>query len=179
MLTTSFSRIASTRPITQAAQFSSIRTRSTPTSMSSPSTFMIPGEPCLLKLLKANMDDFYMVFFHVPYVGVRQLAGSGKDNLSTVDEAFSDNWADVCGFLRPLGSQPKYGLVHEMKRQPRKYEDTTSSLLERHTSSGNPGLTIRFFDLVDLRKFNPKNYLTGRWVCRATNFSSFLPLVLC
>ena len=32
--------------------------------------------------------------------------------------------------------------MHEKKRQPRKYEDTTSSLLERNTSSGNPGLTM-------------------------------------
>ena len=40
--------------------------------------------------------------------------------------------------------EPKCGLVHERKRQPRKYEGTTSSLLKRNTSSGNPGLTMRF-----------------------------------
>ena len=56
------------------------------------------------------------------------------------------------------------GLVHEKKRQPGKYENTSSSLLERNTSSGNRGLTMRVFDLVDLRKFKPKNYVTGRWV---------------
>ena len=52
--------------------------------------------------------------------------------------------------------EPKCGLVHEKKRQPRKYENTSSSLLERNTSSGNPGLTMRVFDLVDLKKFKPK-----------------------
>ena len=33
--------------------------------------------------------------------------------------------------------------MHEKKRHPRKYEDTTSSLLERNTSSGTPGFTIQ------------------------------------
>ena len=42
--------------------------------------------------------------------------------------------------------------------------NTTSSLLERNTSSGNPGFDNEFFDLVDLRKFKPKNYVTSRWV---------------
>ena len=59
---------------------------------------------------------------------------------------------------------PKCGLVHKKKRQPRKYENTSSILLERNTSSGHRGLTMRVFDLVDLRKFKPKNYATGRWV---------------
>ena len=44
----------------------------------------------------------------------------------------------------PQEQEPKCGPVQENKRQPRKYEDTTSSLLERNTSSGNPGLTMRF-----------------------------------
>ena len=55
--------------------------------------------------------------------------------------------------------------MHEKKRQPRKYKDTTSSLLKRNTSSGNPAwIDNEVFDLVDLRKFKPKNYVTGRWV---------------
>ena len=69
--------------------------------------------------------------------------------------------------------------MHEKKRQPRKYEDTTSSLLKRNTSSGNPGLIIRFFDLVDLREVQTEelrinntdkqgNFLRAkaRWVLR-------------
>ena len=35
---------------------------------------------------------------------------------------------------------------------------------EANTSNGNSGLTMSFFDLVDLRKFKPKNYVTGRWL---------------
>ena len=54
--------------------------------------------------------------------------------------------------------------MHERKHQLRKYEHTASSLLKRNTSSGNPGLTVRVFELVDLRKFKPKNYVTGRRV---------------
>ena len=50
---------------------------------------------------------------------------------------------------KPQEQEPKCGLVHEKKCQPRKYEDTTSSLQERN---------------VDLRKFKQKNYVTGRWV---------------
>ena len=54
--------------------------------------------------------------------------------------------------------------MHEKKHHPRKYEDTTSNLLKRNTSSGNPGSTKRFFDLVEKSKFKPKNYVTGRCV---------------
>ena len=43
--------------------------------MSSPSTFMTPGETCLLKSWKENRDGSYKVFFHVPYFGARQCAG--------------------------------------------------------------------------------------------------------
>ena len=39
---------------------------------------------------------------------------------------------------KPQEQEPKCGRVHEMK--PRKYEETTTSLPERNTSSGNPGL---------------------------------------
>ena len=46
---------------------------------------------------------------------------------------------------------------------PRKCEDTTSSLLKRNTSSGNPGLTMKFVISL-MRKFKPKNCVTGRWV---------------
>ena len=34
--------------------------------------------------------------------------------------------------------------VHEKKRQPKKYENTTSNLLKRNTLRRNPGLTMRF-----------------------------------
>ena len=44
----------------------------------------------------------------------------------------------------PQEQEPTGNPVHERRRQPRKYEDTTSSLLKRNTSSGNPGLTMRF-----------------------------------
>ena len=54
--------------------------------------------------------------------------------------------------------------MHERKPQLRKYEDTTSSLLKRNTSSTNPGLTLRVFDLIGMRKVKPENYVTGRWV---------------
>ena len=45
---------------------------------------------------------------------------------------------------KAAGARAKWNRVHEKKRQPRKYEDTTSSLLNRNTLSGNPGLTMRF-----------------------------------
>ena len=48
---------------------------------------------------------------------------------------------------KPQEQEPKCDPVHEKRRQPRKYEDTTSSLLRRSTSSGNPGLTMRFLTL--------------------------------
>ena len=44
----------------------------------------------------------------------------------------------TCG--KAAGTRAKRKSAHERKRQPRKYEDTTSSLLERNTSSENPGL---------------------------------------
>ena len=53
----------------------------------------------------------------------------------------------TCG--KAARARAKSSLVHEKKRHPRKYEDTTSSLLKRNTSIGNPGLTMRFFDLVE------------------------------
>ena len=54
-------------------------------------------------------------------------------------------WNVACLLVEKQQDQePKCGLVHENKRQPRKYEDTSSSLQERHTSSENPGLTMRF-----------------------------------
>ena len=58
---------------------------------------------------------------------------------------------------------PRGDSVHVKKHQLRRYEDTTSSLVKRNTSSRNPGLTKRLFDLVDLRNLKPKNFVTGRW----------------
>ena len=66
-LTTSFSRIASTWPTTQAVQSSSTRTPSTPTSMSSPSTFMTQDEGYPIKSWKENRDGPCKVFSHVPH----------------------------------------------------------------------------------------------------------------
>ena len=43
------------------------------------------------------------------------------------------------------GQGPRGDPVHERKHQLRKYEHTTSSLLKRNTSSGNPGLTMTGF----------------------------------
>ena len=40
--------------------------------------------------------------------------------------------------------KPRANPVHEKKHQPRKYEDTTSSLLERNTLCGHRGMTLRF-----------------------------------
>ena len=40
---------------------------STPTSMSSPSTFMTPGETCQIKSWKENREGSCKVFFHVPH----------------------------------------------------------------------------------------------------------------
>ena len=54
--------------------------------------------------------------------------------------------------------------MHERKHQFKKNEDTANSLMKRNTLSGNPGLTMRFFDLVDMMKFTLKNYVAGRWV---------------
>ena len=176
-MTTSFSRVASTWPIMQAARFSSIRTLSTPTSMSSPSTFMTQDAICPIKSWKENRDGSSKVFFHVPFFRPPRVSGQkyftvlslhisnmyarkrgiakkliltfravmisqevdlvagdfngtawqyrGKDNLSTIDEAcmdsilrtprgptplwgpgsILDNRPDVCGFLKPPGSQ--------------------------------------------------------------------------
>ena len=58
--------------ITQVVQSSSTKTPSTPTSMSSPSTFMTPDWICPIKFWKDNRDGSYNVFFHVPYFVVRQ-----------------------------------------------------------------------------------------------------------
>ena len=70
----------------------------------------------------------------------------------------------LCGHLwKAAGARARGDPVHERKHQLGKYEDTTSSLLKRNTSSeiliDNEG-----FDLVDLRKAKPKNFVTGRWV---------------
>ena len=65
---------------------------------------------------------------------------------------------------KPQEQEPECGLVHEKKRQPRKFEDTTSSLLNRKHLEWKSWIDSEVFDLVDLRKFNPKNYVTGRWV---------------
>ena len=65
---------------------------------------------------------------------------------------------------KPQKEEPKCGIMQEKKRQPMKYEDATSSLLKQSTSSGNLGLTTRFLASLILRKFKPKNYVTGRWV---------------
>ena len=75
MLITTFLQVASTWPIMQAVWFSSIWTHSTPTSMSSPSTFLTQDEIGLIKSWKENRNGSCKVFFHVPYFVVRQWAG--------------------------------------------------------------------------------------------------------
>ena len=52
-----------------------------------------------------------------------------------------DSFKNVKDWGGEIDKHAEGGLVHEKKRQPRKYEDTTSSLPERNTSSGNRGLT--------------------------------------
>ena len=74
-----FLQVGSTGPVIQAARFSSIRTPSFPTSMSSPSTFMTQDETCQIKSWKGNRDGSYKMFFHVPHFGVNQKAG--RNNL--------------------------------------------------------------------------------------------------
>ena len=59
---------------------------------------------------------------------------------------------------KPQEQEPTCGLVHEKKRHPRKYENNTSSLLWKFW------IDNEVFDLVDLRKFKPKNHVTDRWV---------------
>ena len=54
--------------------------------------------------------------------------------------------------------------MHERKHLLKKYEDTTNSLLKQSIWSTDPGLTTRFFNLIDMRKVKPKIYVTGRWV---------------
>ena len=53
--------------ITQVARFSPTRTPSTPTSLSSPSTFMTLHETCPIKSWKESRDGSCKVFFHVPH----------------------------------------------------------------------------------------------------------------
>ena len=77
MLITIFFKNDFTWPTIRAARFSSTRTLSTLTSASNLFTFMTQGEACKIKLLKENRDGSHKVFFHVPYFGVRQLAGRG------------------------------------------------------------------------------------------------------
>ena len=73
-LTTGFSRIASTWPITQVVQSSSTRTLSTPTSMASPSIFMTQDEICPIKSWKEIRDGSYKVFFHMRHLVDHQSA---------------------------------------------------------------------------------------------------------
>ena len=65
---------------------------------------------------------------------------------------------------KPQEQEPKRGLVHEKKRQPTKYEDTISSLQERKHLEWKSWIDNEVFDLVDVRKFKSKNYVTGRRV---------------
>ena len=57
---------------------------------------------------------------------------------------------------KPQERESRRNPVHEKKHQPSKCEDTTSSLLKRNTSGGNPGLTMR--------TLKPRSYVTRRWV---------------
>ena len=60
---------------------------------------------------------------------------------------------------QPQEQEPKCGLAHEKKRQPRKYEDTTSRAKHLEWQSW---IDNEVFDLVDLKKFKPKNYVTNQ-----------------
>ena len=57
--------------------------------------------------------------------------------------------------------EPKWDLAHEKKHQPKKYEDTANNLLKQNIWSTNPGLTTRFFDLIDMRKVTPEKLCDG------------------
>ena len=63
---------------------------------------------------------------------------------------------------RTQEQEPRGDPGQEKKHQPRKYEDTTSCLLKRNTSSGNPGLTMRFLISLILGSSNRRIMLTGR-----------------
>ena len=54
--------------------------------------------------------------------------------------------------------------MHGRKHQLKKYKDTTNSSQKLNNLSTDLGLTTRVFDLIDMRKVNPRNYVTGRWV---------------
>ena len=54
--------------------------------------------------------------------------------------------------------------MHERKHHLRKYEDTANSLLKRDTFEYKSWIDNEVFDIGDVRKFKPKNFVTGRWV---------------
>ena len=60
---------------------------------------------------------------------------------------------------QPQEQEPKCGLAHEKKRQPRKYDDTTSRAKHLEWQSW---VDNEVSDLVDLKKFKPKNYVTNQ-----------------
>ena len=62
---------------------------------------------------------------------------------------------------KPQEQEPRGDPVNEKKRQPRKYEDTTSSFAEAEHLEWKSWIDNEVFDLVDMRKFKPKYYVTG------------------
>ena len=53
--------------------------------------------------------------------------------------------------------------MHERKHQPKKYEDTANNSLEQNISSSKFWVDNEVFELIDMRKVKPRNYVTGRW----------------
>ena len=54
--------------------------------------------------------------------------------------------------------------MHEKKHQLRMYEDTTKQFAEANHLEYKSWVDNEVFDLIDVRKVKPKNYVTGRWV---------------
>ena len=54
--------------------------------------------------------------------------------------------------------------MRERKHQPMKFEDTTNNLPKQNIRNTDLGLITIFFDLIDLRKVEPRSYVRGRWV---------------
>ena len=68
----------------------------------------------------------------------------------------------TCG--RAAGTRAQMRSRARKEASAQEVEDTTNSLLKRNIWSTDPGLATRFFDLIDMRKFKPRKYVTGRWV---------------
>ena len=74
---------------------------STPTSMSSPSTCMTPGETCLIKSWNENKDGSCKVFFHVPHFVDLHLAARKLLQLCLYISAISTPKTGYCEKVNP------------------------------------------------------------------------------